>query len=119
MPPTFANAAVSRHPVLPDIGRPTMAKANVQSLDIDWSREIGGAIQRAVALVGWSNKEAAAKVGVDEGEFGKWLSGARRPQLDRLFAVEELRQPLIVSFAELAGDDVSITTQITVRRRVG
>jgi hypothetical protein len=78
-----------------------MAKANVQTPDIDWQQQIGRAIQRAVALVGWSNKEAAAKVGTDDAEFGKWLSGARRPQFDRLFAVEELRWPLIVCLAKM------------------
>lgn len=103
------------HPVLPDIGRPRMAKANVNSPDIDWQEQIGRAIQRAVALVGWSNKEAAAKVGVDDAEFGKWLSGARRPQFDRLFAVEALRWPLILCLATM-DDENEVETTIKRRR---
>lgn len=95
-----------------DIGKRHAAKANVQKLDtpeaitvqkvdIDWMVAVGRAIERAIAIVGWSKKEAAAKVGVDEAEFGKWLSGARRPQFDRLFAIPELQKPLVISLAGL------------------
>lgn len=103
------------HPVLPDIGRPLMAKANVRNPDIDWPREIGGVIARAIAMLGWSSKEAAAKVGVDDAEFGKWLNGTRRPQFDRLFAVEDMRQPLVVCMAALA-QNVEVVTEIRFRR---
>lgn len=111
MAPSIASAAGSRHPVLPDIARPQMAKANVRIPDIDWMRQVGAAIARAIAIVGWTSKEAAAKVGVDDAEFGKWLSGARRPQFDRLFAVPELRQPLVIALAGLA--EFRIVTQLS------
>ncbi len=104
------------HPVSLDIQRPVMAKANVQILDVDWMKVVGAAIARAISIVGWSQKEAAAKVGVDAAEFGKWLSGERRPQLDRLFAVVELRQPLVMTLAGLA-DGVEIVTEIRFRRQ--
>jgi hypothetical protein len=91
----------ARHPVLPDIGKPSMAKVNVRTPGINWNEQIGRAIQRAVAVVGWTNKEAAAKAGTDDAEFGKWLSGSRRPQFDRLFALDELRWPLIQQLARL------------------
>lgn len=93
--------AVGSHPVLPDI-RPRMARAHVQKPDIDWMEAIGRAIALAVAMTGWSNKEAAARVHVDDAEFGKWLSGARRPQFDRLFSVPELRDALIETLAALS-----------------
>lgn len=67
--------------------------------DEDFRALIGRAIQRAVAIVGWSNKEAAATVGVDDSQFGKWLSGAERPHFDKLFAVEQLRGPLVMALA--------------------
>lgn len=111
---SITDKAVSRHPVVPDIGRPRMAKVDVREPDIAWNERIGGAIQRAVALVGWSNKEAAAKVGADDAEFGKWLSGARRPQLDKLFAVDELRWPLIQCLAAL---DEQTYLDTAIRRR--
>ncbi len=88
-----------RLPVLPDTGKARMARIP----DIDWNASIGRAIQRAISDVWSSHKEAAAEIGVDDAEFGKWLSGARRPQLDKLWAITRLRQPLCVRFAELAG----------------
>jgi hypothetical protein len=84
----------------------------------DWLRAVGGAIQRAVAMVGWSHKEAAARIGVDDAEFGKWNNWTRRPQMDRLFAVPELRQPLVVAFAELCGAGVEVTTVVSIKRSV-
>jgi hypothetical protein len=87
-----------------------MAKANVRTPDTDWQQQIGRAIQRAVAICGWSNKEAAVKVGVDDAEFGKWLSGTRRPQFDRLFAIDELFWPLIQCLAQLDGQTEVVTT---------
>jgi hypothetical protein len=111
-----ATATADRHPVLPDIGRPRMAKVHVQTPDIaQWNELLGQAIQRTVLYVGWSNKEAAAKVGVDDAEFGKWLSGGRRPQFDKLFAVPELREPLCVFLSQMAG--AVIKTQIEFERR--
>lgn len=117
MATTMPARAASRHPVLPDIARPVMAKANVRIPDIDWMSRVGTAVSVAIRAAGWSSKEAAAKVGVDDAEFGKWLSGNRRPQLDRLFAVPELRQPLIVALAALA-EDIEIVTEIRIRKAV-
>lgn len=93
----------SRHPVLPDTGRARMAKADVRVPDTTWNEQIGAAIQKAIRDVWDSNKEAAAEIGVDDAEFGKWLNGTRRAQLDRLWAVSRLRRPLCLRFCELAG----------------
>ena len=101
MSSSIASERSDRHPVLPDIA---------------WNERIGGAIQRAVALVGWSNKEAAAKAGVDDAEFGKWLSGGRRAQMDRLLALEALRWPLIQCLAALDEENEIVTE---IRRKVG
>jgi ribosome-binding protein aMBF1 (putative translation factor) len=116
-----ANALADRHLVLPDIGKAKQAKADVRTPDMapetpEWMVLIGAAIQRAVSRVGWSNKEAAAKVGVDDAEFGKWLSGNRRPQFDRLMALDALRWPLICALAELMDTAEEVTT---LRKKVG
>jgi transcriptional regulator with XRE-family HTH domain len=92
-----------------------MAKANVNRVDIAWMRAIGAAIARAIEIAGWSHKEAAAKVGVDPAELTRWKEGERRPQFDRLFGVEELRQPLVTTLAALAEGE--IVTEIRFRRR--
>ena len=107
---SIVEQASARHPVLPDIGKKHMARIP----DMTWNERIGWAVQRSVAIAGWSNKEAAALVGVDESEFGKWLSGGRRPQMDRLFAIEELRWPLIQCLAQLDEQNEVVTE---IRRR--
>ena len=111
----LADGSPVRHPVLPDIGRPVMAKVDVRTPDIDWLVFIGRAIQKAVKRSGLSNKEAAAKAKVDDAEFGKWLNGTRRPQLDRLFSVEDLQQPLVIELARLVAG-IEVIEEIRVRR---
>lgn len=113
---TVATPRLSGHPVLPDIGKLQMAKVDARKPDIDWNCKIGQAIQRAVAIVGWSNKEAAAALDVDDAEFGKWLSGNRRPQFDKLFACEALRWPLIQCLARL--DELTEVDAVIRRRRI-
>lgn len=115
MPNSLPDTSAVRHPVLPDIGRPVMAKANVRTPDIDWQVFIGRAIQKAVKRSGLSNKEAAALAKVDDAEFGKWLSGTRRPQFDRLFSVEELQQPLVIELARLVAG-IEVIEEIRVRK---
>ena len=108
---SIANDRTPAPPVLPDIGRKRMAKVDVRIPDnVELPALIGCAIQRAVSIVGWSNKEAAAKVGVDDAEFGKWLSGGRRAQFDRLLAVPELRWPLLCALADVTGEAEMVTT---------
>lgn len=109
MQSSIASQMTRRHAVLPDTAKGHAAKANAEKADIariveeiDWPVQLGRAIQRAVSLLGWSQKEAAARVNVDEREFAKWLSGERRPQFDKLFAVPELQRPLVIALASLA-----------------
>jgi hypothetical protein len=119
MSATLQKQAADRHPVLPDIGKPRMAKVDVRFPDETQNitgEDIGRAVQRAVLMVWGSNKEAAADLQVDDAEFGKWLSGARRPQFDKLFAIRALRVPLCVELSRLSGADVH--THIEFRRPV-
>lgn len=113
MADSVATSSARRHVVLPDV-KPSMLKADVRNPDVKWLEGIGQAIARAISVCGWSHKEAAAKVAVDDAEFGKWLSGTRRPQFDKLFAVEALRAPLVIAIAELAG--VPMETVIRIQR---
>ena len=90
-----------------------MAKADLKSLEADFKAQIGRAIQRAFSLAGLTQKEAAGKVNRDAAQIARWIAGTERPQMDALFAVEELRWPLIQCLAALA--QAEITTEI--RRR--
>ena len=93
-----------------------MAKADLKEVETrDFRAEIGRAIQRALSIAGRSQKEAAGLVGVDVAQVARWIAGTERPQMDRLFAIEELRQPLIVELAELA-ENVEVVTEIRFRK---
>lgn len=95
-----------------------MAKADLRKPDFcEWRASIGAAIERARLLRGWSLKELADAVGRDERQIARWITGAERPQLDALFKVATLRHALVLAFAEIAGEGIEITTQISVRRR--
>lgn len=93
-----------------------MAKADLRKPEPpdDWRLAVGAAIRRAMILRGWSLKEFAHAVDRDERQCARWMDGTERPQLDTLFAVATLRQPLVQAFGELAGADVHTT--ITMRR---
>jgi hypothetical protein len=96
----------------------SMAKADLRKAENDaWREQIGRAIERSRLLRGWSLKELAVAVDRDERQVARWIVGSERPQLDALFAVESLRQPLVVALAEMAGEGIEITTHITVRAR--
>jgi hypothetical protein len=93
-----------------------MAKAKLRIPETGKKEEIGRAIQRAVAVVGWTHKEAAAKVGVDDSQFGKWLSGAERPHWDRLLEVDELCGPLYEALGPVFG--ISLYMEVKWTRRI-
>ncbi len=91
-----------------------MAKADLQKLEMsDFWAEIGKAIQRALSLAGWTQKEAAGHIGRDTAQIARWIAGTERPQFDALFAVEELRWPLVQALAAL---DAKNEIVITIRR---
>lgn len=91
-----------------------MVKAHLPSGEM-WRASVGRAIQRCFSLAGLSLKEASGLLDRDAHQVGRWINGQERPQMDTLFAVEQLRQPLIQAFSEMAGADVEVT--ISLRRR--
>lgn len=92
-----------------------MAKA-LNKNETAWRAQIGQAVQRCFALAGVTQKEAAALLERDAAQIARWISAVERAQIDAIFAVERLRQPLVQAFAELAGDGVEVETTIRIRR---
>jgi transcriptional regulator with XRE-family HTH domain len=94
-----------------------MAKA-VRKIDPAWKTEIGHAFQRCLALAGLSEKEAAALLDRDTGQIARWASGEDRPLFDVIFAVDQLRGPMVIALAELDRQRVEVETTIHIMRRV-
>jgi ribosome-binding protein aMBF1 (putative translation factor) len=96
--------------------RPQMAKADLKKVETDVKLLIGRAIARARQMVGWSAKELSGRVGVDQPTLSRWEAGTERPHFDRLMAIDELHEPLIVCLAGL-DDEAEVVTEIRFRRR--
>ena len=106
-----------RHLVLPERSH-GQAKADLRIPEMSDKTLVGRAIQRAVSLAGLTNKEAAALIGVNDSQFGKWLSGNEPPQVHRVFGVETLRGPLVIALAEAMDDSgVIVTTHVSIKQR--
>lgn len=94
-----------------------MAKA-LKKVELPWRERVGRALQRAFALAGLSQKEVSGLLSHrDQAQVNRWIAGTERPQFDALFAVPELRQPLVIALAELAGEGVEVITEIRVSAR--
>jgi hypothetical protein len=93
-----------------DAVRPAMAKADLNDVEVGFKSLIGRAIQRAISLAGWTQKEAAGHLGRDTAQLARWISGAERPQFDVLFACAPLRWPLIQCLSQLDEQNEVVTT---------
>lgn len=80
------------------------------------AEEIGGAIERALTLARITKQDACYRMGygANQAPLSRWISGAERPQFEKLWGIDELRGPLVTALAELAGYDV--VTEIRIRR---
>lgn len=98
---------------------PVMAKAEFNKVENrDFREVIGHAIQRALSIAGLSQKEAAGLVGKEPAQMARWIAGTERPQFDALFAVEQLRSPLVIALAQEMDDSgIQVVTQISLRQR--
>ena len=105
-----------RH-VLRSDHRPTMAKASLSEIrktDLtDWREEIGRAIRKVRS--DRSLKEFAVLIDRDDRTIARWEDGKERPQFDAIFAVKELRGPIVIALAELS-QIVEVETTIRIKR---
>lgn len=117
---SIAASVPGRHHLLPETSRSLASAVLRKAEKRDWPAEVGEAIKRARLLVGWSLKEFAAELEKatqkkrDETQIGRWEKGQETPQLAALFAVEQLRGPLVVQLANLA-HEIEVITEIRVR----
>lgn len=66
--------------------------------------EIGQAIERAIVLANLTKQDVAYRMGYsDQSALARWISGVETAQFPKLWAIEELRWPLVRSLAEISG----------------
>ncbi len=116
MATTVATSTVPSHLQRLENLETRMVKANLKNVET-WKRQVGQAVDYAISMANRTQKEVWAALGHSDGaQLNRWIAGTENPQLGPLFAIEWLRQPLVIALAGLAGDGVEVTTQITLRR---
>lgn len=73
---------------------------------------LGACLDSARREVGWTVDQLARELHKDAKQIGRWIRGEERTQVDTVFAVVVLQQPLLVALARWAG----MTVDITIRR---
>ena len=93
-----------------------MARARLRKAEkADFQAQIGACVRSARQSLGWSLKEFAGELNRDERQVARWEDGKERPQFDQLWAVEDLRGPLVIALASLS-EQIDVTTTIQIRR---
>lgn len=80
----------------------------------DYLRELGQCLDFARRSVGWTVDQLAAELDRDSKQVARWLRGEERTQVDRVFAVEALRQPFVIALARVAD---CFDEEVTLRAR--
>lgn len=94
-----------------------MAKCSLRKPETDeWRRRVGAAVDGIRQAAGLNLQQFAGQLSRDERQVARWISGEEHAQVAAIFAVPAFRQPLVVAFAQLAGDGVQVRTTITVER---
>lgn len=74
---------------------------------------VGAAFARALGIVGWSIKEAAAALDVEPAQVSRWIAGTENIQTDRVYGTR-LHGPFAIEMARDAAGCV-VETTVTFR----
>lgn len=120
MATTLAPDPALRHRVLPETAASSLAKADLRKpetvTDPEWKRRIGEAVREVRGAK--TLNEMSGLIGKEERQIARWERGEETPQLDRYFAHEAFRLPLVLALAKLGGRGVEVETVVRVRREV-
>ncbi len=106
----------TRHRVIPEIDRKPI-KADLRKPESeDALKELGECLDFARRAVGWNLEQLAGAMDRDPRQVQRWIDGKERVQIDTVFRVPQLRQPLVIALARLSQEfDEDVT--LTARRR--
>lgn len=93
-----------------------MAKAVLTDRENGGWIAVGLIIARALSLAGLTIDQCARECGRDRAQVSRWIHGQERPQIDTLWMVEALRQPLAQAIAEASSATVEIVVRMQVAR---
>ena len=82
---------------------------------VEWRRQIGRLIDRALILARLTKQEMSHAMGYrDQSALSRWISGVERPLLDKLFAVDRFYDAWVIACAE-GNPRIEVSTAITIR----
>ena len=85
-------------------GRAKTAKADVRKADsAAYYRALGGCIEEVRNVHGLTLEAFAYELKVNDRQLARQIKGEDRPQLEKVFAVERFRGPLLIALAKLTG----------------
>ena len=95
---------------------PQMLRAESES---DRKKLVGRDVERSLALLGVSQKDAAFRMGYsDQGTVSRWCAGTERPHFDKLEAIEGFDEAWLRAKAERSAR-VKVRTVIEIQEKVG
>lgn len=112
MAATFAPSPSPAHLLSLENLRPSPAKANL--IPHENRGQVGQALARAIAILGWSVKEAAGVMALDPAQLSRMIAGTETVQVHRLWGTP-LHGPFAIELASAAAG-VSVETTVTIRR---
>lgn len=96
--------------------RAKTAKVGIPKRDTEaYYAALGGCMDEVRRTFDLSLEGFAYEVGIDRGQLGKQIKGEDRPQLEKVFAVDRFRAPLVIALAKLSAG-VEVVTEIRVKR---
>lgn len=75
---------------------------------------MAAAMAHAILLARWTRKEAAGHLGMSESQLAAQLACLARPQVEKFYASDILRGPLLIAMAQLSGE-FDVIVQISAR----
>jgi len=86
----------------------------------DFRRAVGQVVDRAIERAHLTKQDVSDRMGFTDPKasaVSRWCTGMERPHFDRLLAIEELCEPLLVELALRFGATVSTRIAFPERRR--
>lgn len=93
------------------------AKVTVPKRETDaFYAALGGCMDEVRRTFDLTLEGFAFELGTDRAQVGRQIDGKERPQLEKVFAVERFRGPLVIALARIT-PEIDVQTVMTVSRK--
>jgi hypothetical protein len=96
------------------VAKATLESGNKVTATPEW-KPLAAAMRRAISLANLTDKEAAGHALTTPQQLAMMLACDKRPQIERFYASDALRGPMLIAQAEQDPTRFDVVTTITVR----